>query len=792
MTEYLIICEKSSAAKNFAKALGGQSGTYDGKSFRIVSGSGHIMELKQPHEMVREEKAAEFKSWNLAYLPWNLREFSWTKVPKKYRDARTGKVVSRATMIKDIKQAAASCQKVVIATDVDPSGEGELIGWEIIDAIGWSSTVLRMDFVDEAATSIQKAFKNMRDISDKNKDGDYVKAECRNRWDFASMQLSRMATGAARQAGFDTVVRHGRLKSVIASHIYNQLEAIKNYVRKPYFEVKFKDENGHTYARKLKADADFEGIRFDTKAEGAQDVARYNPSAITDVKKTRKTSAPGALLDLSGLASILAPKGFSADVVLATYQKMYEAQVVSYPRTEDKVITQEQFKEMVPHVKGIATLVGVDMKHLTHMSPRKTHVKDGAAHGANRPGTNVPKMMAELDQFGKGAREIYMTLAKNFLAMFGEDYVYDAVTARLADYPDFVTSFTEPVELNYKNVFDTSNETKEKDEDADVDGTGGVGQMASPYAHEGQNKKPQKPTMKWIMAYLEKHDVGTGATRTSTLAELTKGKAAMLVEKKGTYSMTEAGNLTAIMARGTWIGSVDITKQLFDYMDEVGQFKRKPEDIMNLATKIAEHDLPIMKENAKDLRTILGEPKNTRPQKEKMTGTFNGQEVTISAEWGGHKFTDAELADLFAGKTIEIEAKAKSGDIMLVKGDLAAQQFKDSKGKVHDFVGFNRLSVAFPNAAPPKEKTVKKMGGKEIKFNREWGGHRFTDEEVEKLTNGESITFDFTTSAGKSSTATGKLEEQTYNGNKFWGFKPDFGDKPKSKGAWKNPRRKKK
>ena len=45
------------------------------------------------------------------------------------------------------------------------------------------------------------------------------------------------------------VAREGRLKSVIVWRIYQQLAAIKNYIKTPYFEVKFKDPAGHIFGR---------------------------------------------------------------------------------------------------------------------------------------------------------------------------------------------------------------------------------------------------------------------------------------------------------------------------------------------------------------------------------------------------------------------------------------------------------------------------------------------------------------------------------------------------------------
>ena len=49
-----------------------------------------------------------------------------------------------------------------------------------------------------------------------------------------------------------------------------------------------------------------------------------------------------------------------------------------------------------------------------------------------------------------------------------------------------------------------------------------LGPQANPYIFEGSNK-PSYPTTKWLMAFLEKHDVGTGAISVSTLSEMSQG-----------------------------------------------------------------------------------------------------------------------------------------------------------------------------------------------------------------------------------------------------------------------------
>ena len=47
-----ILTEKPSAARNFAKALGGMSGTYQGQPYVIVNARGHLYEYADPHEQV--------------------------------------------------------------------------------------------------------------------------------------------------------------------------------------------------------------------------------------------------------------------------------------------------------------------------------------------------------------------------------------------------------------------------------------------------------------------------------------------------------------------------------------------------------------------------------------------------------------------------------------------------------------------------------------------------------------------------------------------------------------------
>ena len=323
-----ILTEKPSAGRNFAKALGGASGSYNGEQYIIVAARGHLYEFADPEKQVAKALADQYYSWDLKHLPWNETDFTWKRVKKQDADSALG----------PIQQQLSKCDEITIATDVDPTGEGELLAWEILDELGlhpkkWS----RMYFTDEAPKSIQQAFVNRKPLKDMATDMDYIKADYRSKFDFLTMQFTRIATlnGDGR-----SVLRQGRLKSAMVLIVGNQLKAIAEYKKVPFYQNRFKDENGVVYTNP-------DEPQYKSKDEVPNNL---HPSSVTVDSKTMKSSAPPKLLDLAALSARLSSRGYKAKDVLAVYQKMYESQVVSYPRTEDKVITPEQFNELLPKI----------------------------------------------------------------------------------------------------------------------------------------------------------------------------------------------------------------------------------------------------------------------------------------------------------------------------------------------------------------------------------------------------------------------------------------------------------
>ncbi|GIC69409.1 DNA topoisomerase [Fructobacillus tropaeoli] len=669
MSKYLIITEKPSARKNFEKALGGKAGHFDQFDYELVSLHGHMLGLAAPENQVPKELSKKYQSWSLDDLPWDISPFQWRNQYTSSYNPKTKKESSTKREVDAIKEKAKIADAIVIATDTDPSGEGELLAWEVLFAINWKGKVLRANFLDESAKSIQKAMTNLRDISDPTKDGDLIRGNARNRWDFISMQLTRIATTASRQyGGYNILSRQGRLKSAMLYKVYEQEEAIKNYVKIPYFENRYKDNAGNIYSRSVKKDDEQVPFRFSSKMEAENEkeglISSGTPVIISTKKKETK---PPKLLDLSSLSALLAKDGYKAKEVLETYQKLYEDQIVSYPRTEDKTITPEQFNDSLPNIDKIADLVGVDVSKLTNKAPRKTHVKAEGAHGANRPGPRVPISLADLKKYGMSGPKIYEILSKNFLAMFAENYQYEQIKAEIKENPSFTTMINRPLVNGWHDIYQEHEEEETNYKN--------IGKNAELFIHEGQNSKPSAPTWSWLKTFLQKNEIGTGATRTSTYADLTsptKKQDAYIQDKKGKIQLTDVGRVAAFVVKGTFIAQPTTTKQIFDIFDQVGKFKVDIAYAMKSSSLTVAHDMPIIIDNAKKMQEVLGTPSQKLVVPDIVSGiwTKTNQEIQFNRSFSGHRFTDGEVEKLLNNEKISIQATSKKGKVYTASGQL--------------------------------------------------------------------------------------------------------------------------
>lgn len=701
-----VLTEKGSAAKEFARALGGMTGTYAGKQYQIVAASGHLLELPSGPDMMVKDKslAPRFKAWDLEAMPWDTGQLTWERVPLRGSSAK----------LATIKRAVAASDTVYLAGDLDPSGEGGGISWEILDYIGMShgKKYFRMKFLDQSDKSIQEAFANPVPIASMETHDEYRMFDLRSKVDYALGLQGTRAVTTVSGVPHGHVIRMGRLKSAMVVMVGDQLAARAAYKRTVSYERRFRDEHGVVYKEA--------GARTYEKKSDVP--SSFHASEVVLDSRTMKSTAPPKLLDLGGIGSLLGPKGLRSSTVLSTYQAMYTDQVVSYPRTEDRTVTPEQFKEMLPYTDRIARLVGVDPAKLTHRTPRRTHVKPQGAHGANRPGVKVPSSLEGLDaRYGTGARQIYELLAKSWLSILAEDYEYEQQKGHLKDYPDFKGTANVPKKLGFKGIFDQDAESDDDGADEDSNAKG-LGSSAEPIIFDVIPPKPAKPTQRWILARLVKMGIGTGATRLSTYRDVTssRSKDPLMADKRGVISMKPAGETAYLLLPGTHLGSLDMTAEVFADMKRAAAGEMTTEQALDKVAQWVRDDIETLRTNADRARK---EGRMTDMEVEYVNTTLNGQDIRFKRTWGTgldgkpHRFTDDEVRALSAGELIEFKALSKLGKEYTARGALGQGTYKDK-----DYWGFQLdTTPRVPDS---------------------WAGHTFTEDERQALEAGETIHLD--------------------------------------------------
>lgn len=745
-----ILNEKPSQACNFAAALfGGKyvemakkgkgiksaTGTYKGQKVVIAASLGHLYQYKDPSEMVPEALIAKYKSWDPKYLPWDQHDFNW--------EYKIGK--GNSSWARGIRTLLAPCDEIVIATDDDPSGEGEKLGWEILIMQKLHPAKFSRAYFDDEhdVRDVQNSIDHRVTKQSWDTDPDMMEAELRARRDYISMQWTRLATHAVNNIA---ILRQGRLKTNMVSIVYEQFQKIAHYKKIPAYSQRFKDENGNVFNKK---DAE----TFPNK----ESVKLDQPGKVKILKKAVKYTKPPKYYNLTNLGVAVANKGITAAQVLKTYQNMYEKGIVSYPRTEDKAITHDMFDKILPNVDQIAKLVGVDPQLLTYRKPRKGFVDDKAgAHGANRPGQTIPKSLDELAQYGPGAAEIYKVLATNYLATLAPDYAYEQVDACVDNNPDYTANTKQTKDLGWHKVYGTNPSNSQP-----------FGTMATPFVYTGYPPKPVQPTMKWLFTQLLKHDIGTGATQLSTYQDVTNSRSRypLLKDNCGKIKLTKYGEWSAELMAGTKMADISLTEEWNKDMHTVRQGKAGWDQInkwLDEEANLVVSDAAIIKENSISFRkanniTMNDEDDRIEGQWTDEDGEVN--DVKLKKTWRGHTWTDNEAKELFAGKNVKVKLNKKDGTGQYeMLAFLAHQSFTNSQGKVIK-------GIWVDGKFAPRKKDVPD----------EWCHHKFTDEEKETLRNKGTVhCTDFKSKVGKIFECDVTWGEHEWNGKTVTGIIPHF------------------
>lgn len=739
MEKLLIITEKPSAGRNFQEALGGTRGTFDGHPYIIVSLRGHILSHETPEKVAYPNHAETVGGFGkIDAIPWDYKYFDFDKrvIPKNVKDYANNVLAQMREAIKD-------GYIPVVASDIDALGEGDLLVHEVLIYLGYEGKVYREYHVDETPKSIKKALREKKDVTAKNEG--FVAGQTRMVLDFLTQQIVRVATVTLQNSGYKLPrpVPAGRLQSTIMNMVGQQIDDIKAYVPSSKFESRYNLDDILTLTN--------------PDVEQFADKASWNAgefpleSRVKEVKQVPGKTAPPKALTLTGLGRLMSRQGLSAKQTTDLAQKMYDDGVLSYPRTEDNFITPEQFDEMTPQLDRILGLLGLTSDVFTHRNPRNTHVKEGGSHGALRPGVNIPDSVDGLDaRYGRGASKVYRLVADRFTMMYLEDTEWVRHEYETIDTP---VPFKGSIRIvTKKGVVDPD----EKTDDVAIK-LPNTENKAKIYAHEVKTTKPQSPTEAWLLGQLEKNEVGTASTQMTTVSRLIGGNDKFPLragaKTSAPLTLSPIGTVGYKVAKEISLGSPDSTRYFENVIKEVVKDKKTAHEAYEEFTQTIANDVEKIKGMSFDLDDLGFQKAAAR-----VEGTWNGEKVSIRESTNGHTFTKDELDKLFAGDTVSFAGKDFNGNSMTYSVKLGRLSYK---GK--PYVGFMDARYHYGT-----------WNGEEVRFNRKYSSHTFTDAQCEQLLNGEELSIVIDTTNGKISVS-GKLAKlKAPNGSPFVGFDAKF------------------
>ncbi|EBA2138571.1 DNA topoisomerase III [Salmonella enterica] len=408
----LFLCEKPSQARDIAKFIGaGQRGDgfLSGPGVTVTWARGHLLEQAEP-----EAYGGQYGNpWRLDVLPFVPQQ--WKLGVKK--DARSQfSVINR--LLKQVDE-------VVIATDADR--EGEVIARELLEYCRFQGRVFRLwlSALDDA--SIRNALANI--WPSEKTEALYRAGVGRGRADWVTgMNLTRLYTLKAREAGISGVMSVGRVQTPTLAIVVRRDLEIENFIPKPYSDViATLISDNIAFPVKWVAAAQYcdeEGrcIQAGIAAQVVELCRQTASATVIDCQtKRQKKSAPLAF-SLGSLQQACAEKfGMPAQQVLDIAQSLYEThKLTTYPRTDCgylPVSMREEVRAVLaalmqtdPSLKSHPALAQLD----TSLVSRIWNDKKITAHHGIIP----TKQAGDLSRLSTDERNVYQLIRQHYLAQF--------------------------------------------------------------------------------------------------------------------------------------------------------------------------------------------------------------------------------------------------------------------------------------------------------------------------------------------------------------------------------------
>lgn len=468
MGKSVYIAEKPSVAQEFAKALKLKARRGDGyleSDEAIVTWFvGHLVTMSYP-----EAYDPALKRWSLDTLPFIPEEFRYEVIPAVKKQFG---IVSGLLNRKDV-------DRIFVCTD---SGrEGEYIYRLVEQEAHVTGKERRRVWIDsQTEEEILRGIREAKDLSEY--DNLSASAYLRAKEDYLmGINFSRLLTLKYGKSISDflhtkyAVVSVGRVMTCVLGMVVRREREIRDFVKTPFYRVlntvRVEDRTFEGEWRAVRGSRWFES--FDLykengfkEREKAEELVRYlqDPIPMTcqvvSIEKKKEKKNPPLLYNLAELQNDCSKRfKVSPDETLKIVQELYEKKLVTYPRTDARVLSTAVAKEISRNLNGLMkypTAVPYldDILRLgTYKGLEKTRYvndKQITDHYAIIP---TGQGLSALKSVSPVSQKIYDCIVRRFLSIFYPPAVYQkiSIVTKMKE-ESFFSSFKVLAEEGYLKV----------------------------------------------------------------------------------------------------------------------------------------------------------------------------------------------------------------------------------------------------------------------------------------------------------------------------------------------------
>ncbi len=439
----LLIAEKPSVAMEFAKVLkinaARKNGYLEGQDWVVTWCVGHLVTMSYP-----EKYDEKLKFWNLNTLPFLPKEYKYEVIPAVQNQFDTVKGLLTREDVTEI----------YIATD---SGrEGEYI-YRLVDemaGVGESKTRKRVWIDSQTEEEIQKGIREAKDWKEYNSLSD--SAYLRAKEDYLiGINFSRLLSiifgkRIAKDLEEDKVsISVGRVMTCVLGMVVSREREIRNFIKTKYYKIlgNFGDENSSfkaewkvTETSKLYNSPllyNESGFKTEENAKKFILSLKDKKAIVSEIKKSKQKENAPLLFNLAEIQNECT-KVFKIkpDETLEIIQELYEKKLVTYPRTDARVLSTAIAKEIGKNLNGlyknfkddeISGYISkmINEKYSTNLVKTK-YVNDSKItdHYAIIP---TGQGLENYDKLPDLKKEVYKLIVKRFIAIFYPAAEYNKV-----------------------------------------------------------------------------------------------------------------------------------------------------------------------------------------------------------------------------------------------------------------------------------------------------------------------------------------------------------------------------